>query len=200
MAQEQVEQSFNLLFIFRIIRKYLVYIGGVVVGAGILAFILTLPFIYKPEFQSSTVIYPTSPERYDITNLFHDEPIQYLYGESKDVEKLEHLANSEEIKMFVIDSLNLWKPYGVDPQNDESPKYYVLRTYDGMVQTTRISGNGLMITAYDIDPQRAADIVNLIVSKVDELNKEMLNTNKSSIYQMYKSGYEQLAEQLDPLY
>ena len=197
MSQEQVEQSFNLLFIFRIIRKYLVYIAGVVVGAGILAFILTLPFIYKPEFKSSTVIYPTSPERYDITNLFHDEPIQYLYGESKDVEKLEHLANSEEIKMFVIDSLNLWEPYGVHPQNDESPKYYVLRTYDGMVQTTRISGNGLMITAYDVEPQRAADIVNLIVSKVDELNKEMLNTNKSSIYNMYKSGYDQLAEQLE---
>ena len=196
MSQVPSENAFNLLYIFRIIRKYLVYIAGVVVGAVILAFILTLPFIYKPEFKASTVVYPTSAERYDVINLFHDEPILYLYGESKDVEKLEHLANSERIKMFVIDSLNLWEPYGIDPENDESPKHYVLQTYDGMVQTTRISGNGLMIIAYDIDPQRAADIVNLIVRKVDELNKEMLRTNKNSIYSMYRAGYEQLSEQL----
>jgi len=197
MAQAPQDNAFNLLYIFRVIKKYLTYIVGVVLGSALIAIILTLPFIYKPEFKSSTVIYPTAAERYDAINLFHDEPILYLYGESKDVEKLETLANSEQIKMFVIDSLDLWKAYGVDPDNDASPKYEVLKTYESMVNTVRIAGNGLEVQAYDTEPQRAADIVNLVIAQVDRVNKEMLNKNKSSIYQMYTDVYGQLVEQME---
>lgn len=196
MAKENQENVFNLLYLFQVVQKYLLYIVGVVGFAAIMAFILTLPFIYPPEFKSSTIIYPTSPERYDVINLFHDEPILFLYGESKEVEKLDNIANSEEVKMFVIDSLNLWEPYGIDKENDESPKFYVLRTYDGMVNTVRVSGNGLMIQAYDVKPERAAAIVNIIIHKVDEINKRMLNQNKASILQMYQEGYNHLEYQL----
>ncbi|MEM8886920.1 MAG: hypothetical protein AAGD28_02960 [Bacteroidota bacterium] len=197
MAQAPQENAFNLLYIFEVIKRRLTFIAVVVGVSALLAIILTLPFIYKPEFKSSTVIYPTAAERYDAINLFHDEPILYLYGESKDVEKLETLANSERIKMFVIDSLNLWEAYGVDPENDAAPKHEVLKTYDGMINTVRISGNGLEIQAYDTDPQRAADIVNLIVEQVDIVNKEMINKNKNSIYSMYKGVYEELVEQME---
>ena len=197
MAQESQENVFNLLYIFQVIKKHLTYIAAVVGISILLAIILTLPGIYKPEFKSSTVIYPTAAERYDAINLFHDEPILYLYGESKDVEKLETLANSETIKMFVIDSLDLWDAYGVDPENDAYPKHEVLKTYDGMINTVRIAGNGMEIQAYDTDPERAADIVNLIVSQVDQLNKQMLNKNKNSIYKMYRDVYEQLVEQME---
>ncbi|MCB0845101.1 MAG: hypothetical protein KDE26_17755 [Bacteroidetes bacterium] len=196
MAKETQENVFNLLYLFKVVQKYLLYIGGVVGFAAVMAFILTMPFIYPPEYKASTVIYPTSPERYDVINLFHDEPILFLYGESKEVEKLDNIANSERVKMFVIDSLNLWKPYGIDKENDASPKFYVLRNYDGMVSTVRISGNGLLIEAHDVDPQRAADIVNMIARKVDEINKDMLNQNKGSILQMYQDGYKHLETQL----
>ncbi|MEM6803818.1 MAG: Wzz/FepE/Etk N-terminal domain-containing protein, partial [Bacteroidota bacterium] len=197
MAQTPQENAFNLLYIFEVIKRRLSFIAIVIGVSALLAIILTLPFIYKPEFKSSTVIYPTAAERYDAINLFHDEPILYLYGESKDVEKLETLANSERIKMFVIDSLDLWKAYGVDPENDAAPKHEVLQTYDGMINTVRISGNGLEIQAYDTDPQRAADIVNLIVDQVDIVNKEMINKNKNSIYSMYKGVYKELVEQME---
>ncbi|MEZ4826861.1 MAG: Wzz/FepE/Etk N-terminal domain-containing protein [Bacteroidia bacterium] len=196
MSKENQENVFNLLNLFKVVQKYLLYIAGVVGLAAIMAFIFTMPFIYPPEFKSSTIIYPTSPERYDVINLFHDEPILFLYGESKDVEKLDNIANSEEVKMFVIDSLNLWKPYGIDKENDASPKFYVLRNYDGMVGTVRVSGNGLLIEAHDVEPQRAADIVNLIIQKTDEVNKRMLMQNKASILQMYQEGYKHLERQL----
>ncbi|MEM6344881.1 MAG: Wzz/FepE/Etk N-terminal domain-containing protein [Bacteroidota bacterium] len=196
MSQAASENPFNLLYIFQTIKKYLVYIAIVVGVSALLAFILTLPFIYKPEFKASTIIYPSSAERYDVINLFHDEPILFLYGTSKEVEKLDNTANTEEVKLHVIDSLNLWDAYGVDPENDESPKYYVYRTYDGNVSTTQVSGNGLEITAYDVDPERAAAIVNVIVKKVDEITHRMVTENKEGILKMYQKGYQELAEQL----
>lgn len=196
MSQAAPENPFNLLYIFQTIKKYLVYIAIVVGVSALLAFILTLPFIYKPEFKASTIIYPSSAERYDVINLFHDEPILFLYGTSKEVEKLDNTASTEEVKLHVIDSLDLWDAYGVDPENDESPKYYVYRTYDGNVSTTQVSGNGLEITAYDVDPERAAAIVNTIIKKVDEISKRMLTENKAGILKMYEQGYLELTEQL----
>lgn len=196
MSKENQENVFNLLYLFQVVQKYMWYIIGIVGFAALLAFVFTMPFIYPPEFKSSTVIYPTSPERYDVINLFHDEPILFLYGESKEVEKLDNIANSEEVKMFIIDSLNLWEPYGIDKETDASPKFYVMRNYDGMVATVRISGNGLLIEAHDVEPQRAADIVNLIIKKTDEVNKRMLTQNKSSILKMYQEGYNHLERQL----
>ena len=188
--------SFNLLYIFQIIRKHLVYIAGIVGACLVLAFIFTLPVIYKPEYKSSTIVYPTSAERYDVINLFHDEPILYLYGESKDVEKIEQIATHEEVKLMVMDSLNLWEVYGVDKENDESPKYYGFRTYDAMVKMTRVAGNGLEIEAYVVDPDRAAQIVNLLAYITNQRYKQMLNENKEPILAMYRDGYQQLEEQL----
>jgi capsule polysaccharide export protein KpsE/RkpR len=196
MSQEHTDNPFNLQYIFSALSKYFLYIVGVVLGAALMAFILTMPFIYKPEFKSTTIVYPGSAERYDVVNLFHDEPNLFLYGTSKEVEKLENTANTEEVKMFVVDSLNLWEAYGVDPENDGSPKYNVLRTYDGNVSITQVSGNGLEITAYDIDPQRAADIVNLVVDKIDEISHRMVTQNKEGILKMYRRAYVELSGQL----
>ena len=193
----QEVSSFNLLYIFGVAQKYLLYIAAIVGVSVILAFVLTMPFIYKPEFLSSTIVYPTSAERYDVINLFHDEPILYLYGESKDVEKIEQLATHEEVKLMVMDSLNLWEVYGVDKENDESPKYYGFRTYDAMVQMTRVAGNGLEIQAYDVDPQRAADIVNMLVDITNNRYKEMLNRNKEPMLAMYREGYQKLVDQME---
>lgn len=195
-SQHTEVSSFNLLYIFGIIRKHLLYIAAVVGACLVLAFIFTLPQIYKPEFMSSTIVYPTSAERYDVINLFHDEPILYLYGESKDVEKIEQLATHEEVKMMVMDSLDLWEAYGVDKENDDSPKYYGFRTYDAMVQMSRVAGNGLEIQAYDVDRDRAAEIVNLLVTLTNVRYKEMLNRNKEPMLNMYREGYQKLVDQL----
>jgi len=190
------ENPFNLLYVLRVIRQYLVYILVVVGLSGLLAFILTLPAIYPPEYRSSAIIYPTSAERYDLFNMFHEEPNMYLYGGAKEVEKLDNIANSDPVRFFVIDSLDLWQAYGVDPENDASPRYYVLRTYNGNVKTTRVSGNGLEIEAYDVDPERAAAIVNLVIAQVDAINKDMLVSNKEHLLGLYRQSAARLQGQI----
>lgn len=187
---------FNLLYVLDTLRRYFWYIAATVALACVTAAVLTMPFFYPPEFLASVTIYPTSPERFDVVNLFHEEPNIYLSGGAKDVERLENIANSERVRMYVIDSLNLWPVYGVDKANDASPKFYALRTFAGNVRTVRGAGNGLTIEAYDVDPQRAASIVNLIVHKTDELSKDMLNENKATILEAYQKSLIRLQDQM----
>ncbi|MDX1908677.1 MAG: hypothetical protein SF053_16695 [Bacteroidia bacterium] len=196
MSVDTTAQYFSLLYVFGILRKYLGFILIVIVLSLIAAIILTTPYFYPPEYMASATVYPTGAERFDLTNIFYEEPNLYLYGSAKEVEKLENIANSEDVKIFVLDSLNLWEVYGVNKTTDPSPKYKAFKTWAGNVRTIRGSGNGLTIEAYDTDPVRAAAIVNLIVYKVDEINKEMLNQNKRRIVSVMEEGARQLEQKI----
>lgn len=190
------EQTFHLLYVLQTLRRYFWYVLTVVVLSGIIAIIATTPYFYPPEFRSSTILYPTSPERFDMVNLFAEEPSVYVYGGSKEVEKLDNIANMERFQLAIIDSLNLWEPYGVDPATSPHPKYEALRVYNGRVRTLRIEGNGLEVEAYDTDPQRAADMANLIAWQIDEWNKRMMLQNRSKIEQLYQNSLGRLEQQL----
>jgi len=197
MQKATTDNAFSLLYIFQTIRKYLLYIGGVVLLACILAFVFTIPYFYPPEFEASTIIYPNSAERADLDNLFHKEPKQYVYGSGKEAEKLVNIASSRTLKFEVIDSLDLWTVYDINKDDpDAYPKHYVLQTFDSYVSIGRAAGDGVEIVALDVDPQRAADIVNLVAYKINEHNREMLNRNKESIINLYKSGQTKLEQRL----
>jgi|GEM_PF-2793684 len=184
--------SFNLVYVIQLVRKHLWYIGIVVGVSALLAIVFTMPAIYKPQFQSSTIIYPTNAERYDVLNLFAEEPSVFMYGTSKEVEKLLATANSEEASMFVIDSLNLWDAYGVDKDNGVSPKFYALEQYNGNVSAIKASGHGLKIEAYDTEPERAAAIVNVLVGYVDRMTKNRMNKQKDVLLSLYKRSYDEM--------
>ena len=190
------ENNLNLLYLLAVVRKYLWYIVGVVVFSGLLAVVFTMPTFYPPEYMSSTVIYPTNAERFDGIGLFAEEPAIFLYGDAKGVERLKNIASSEEVMLKVLDNFDLWTAYGVNKETDESPKFYAARSYNANISTVKIGGNGLEITAYDTDPQRAANIVNFIAHTVDAINKRMINENRTPILEIYRKSLDQSFRQV----
>lgn len=191
-----MEYSFNLAFILQTLWRYRWYVIGLVGIAAVLAIILTAPAFWKPEYLARTVIYPTNPERYDVTGLFAEEPSVYLYGDAKNAERLRSIATSAEVMYTVMDSAGLWSEYGVDKENDPSPRFYGSQTYRSKVSISKTVGNGLEISAYDTDPVRAAKIVNLIVKFTDHYYQEMLNDNKLRILSLYEKSRDRIEYQL----
>jgi capsular polysaccharide biosynthesis protein len=191
------DNTLNLNYLVAVVRRYFWYLAGIVGLAGLLAIVFTMPSIYPPEYRSSTVIFPTNPERFDGVGLFDEEPTIYLYGDGKSVEKLINIANSEEVMLTVLDSLNLWQAYGIDPADTASaPKYQANRIYSDMVRAVKVGGNGVEVSAHDVNPRRAAAIVNLVVYLVDKANREMINANKSRILDLYHTSLRELKGQI----
>jgi capsular polysaccharide biosynthesis protein len=190
------QQQLNLDYILKVLWRYRIYLVVVVGLAAVLAIVLTMPAVWKPEFLARTVIFPTNPERYDVTGLFAEEPSVYLYGDAKNAERLRSVATSAEVMYAVIDKADLWAEYGVDKDNDPSPRFYAAETYRSKVNITKTDGNGLEIGAYDTDPARAAQIVNLIVELTDERYQYMLNENKHRILSMYEKSRSLLQQQV----
>ncbi|MBX7242892.1 MAG: hypothetical protein K1X92_14215 [Bacteroidia bacterium] len=183
--------EFNLVFVLQTIKKYRLYLSVTIGLALILAIIFTMPYFYAPQFQASTIMYPASMERFDFVNIFEKQKELYFYGSPKEVEKLGNFAKSEAAAMFVIDSLNLYDVYQID-KNGGNPKFKVLKEFKGNINVVQTEGSGMKIEAYDIDPQRAADIVNLIVYKVNEMNNELLGKNRQQILTIYENDMKGL--------
>lgn len=191
------EQTLNLYYLVSVVRRYFWYLVLVVGLAGLLAIVFTMPTFYPPEYRSSTVIFPTNPERFDGVGLFDEEPTIYLYGDGKSVEKLINIATSEEVMLRVLDSLDLWSAYGIDPRDTASaPKYKANRIYSDIMRAVKVGGNGVEISALDVNPHRAAAIVNLVVHLTDKINREMLNANKSRILDIYEGSLDKLKDQM----
>ncbi len=183
--------EFNLVYIIQTIKKYFLYLSVTIGLSLILAIIFTMPYFYAPQFHSSTIIYPSNAERFDFVNIFEKQKELYFYGTAKEVEKLGNYAKSETVAMFVVDSLNLFDVYGID-KKDGYPKFKVLREFRGNINVVQTEGAGLKIEAYDVDPQRAADIVNLIVYKVNDLNKGLLEKSRQQILTLYENDMKGL--------
>lgn len=97
----------------------------------------------------------------------------------------------------VLDSLDLWSAYGIDPGDTASaPKYKANRIYSDIMRAVKVGGNGVEISALDVNPRRAAAIVNLVVYLTDKINREMLNSNKSRILRIYEGSLEKLKDQM----
>ncbi len=186
----QPTSEFSLIQVFQTLFRYRWYLISLSVAAVVIAFVLTMPFFYPPEFRSSTVIYPTNSQRFDVLNIFREVGEVYLYGDAKELERLSNIVASEELRLAVIDSLNMWAAYGIDPGKDEGPKAKALKALFTNLKATQIEGTGLEITAYDVDPARAAALVNVTVAKVDEINKRMVNQNKLVVLKLFEEGYQ----------
>lgn len=199
MAAPSETQTFSLLFIVDLIKKYLLYIVAVVVLSCIAAIVLTMPAFYPPEYNSSLVVFTHAPERYDMDNIFERQPGMYTYGDSKEAEKMINIAESEELQLAVIDSLDLWSAYGIDKENDAHPKFYVLENYRGNVSVKRVSGNGIQIDAYATDPQLAADIVNTVVYLLNQFNRQMMHGSKGPLVQVLSQGEAELEARINEL-
>lgn len=187
--------TFNLFFIFGMLRKYLWYILGVVGLSTAAAIVFSAPYFYPPQFASTAIVYPTNNERYDINNLLKDQQEVYIYGGPKEAEKIINYATSEKVALFVIDSLNLWGAYGIDKQGT-SPKFYALEQFRDNLDVKKAEGSGVEITAFDTDPQRAAAVVSVIIHKVNLLNKAFLDKQREEIIR----ANEALSQQLQVLY
>ncbi len=183
--------TFNLIYLLQIIKKYRLYLMVTVGLPVILAVVFTMPYFYPPQFHSSTIVYPSNAERFDLINLFERQKDLFLYGTAKEVEKLGNFAKSETVSMSVIDSLNLWDVYGIDKKGS-SPKFKALKEFGGNINISQTEGTGLKIEAYDTDPQRAAAIVNLIVFKINDMNKGLLEKSRLQILDIYEKDIEEL--------
>lgn len=195
-----MDNSLNLVQLIRILLKWKWHIAAVTILAGIVSVIVAL-FVLPVYYKSHSTFYPVNQGVTDRANLFSsekaDNSVDY-YGTKKDLTRLEEIAYSSPITDFMINWFHLADHYGIDTTS----KYWrtkVKKKFMKNYEVKKTKNDALSVTIHDPDPAQAAEMVNLVIEKIDEMNKKPVVNSKFKIRDMFADKVKEKEAELNAL-
>lgn len=147
-----MDNFFNNTNLLRIISKWKWHLIIIAVVAALVSLIVSSPFLMKPRFKSVAYIYPSNV---------------MPYSDESETEQMLQWINSREVRDSVIKKFDLAKHYGISPEE----KYFASTLeymYTKNVKIAKTQYESVEVSASDIDPVMARDIVNAVLFYTDE--------------------------------
>lgn len=180
-----MSQDLTLVDALRVILRWKKQIIGATILSGIVAALWSV-FVMDEYYYSWATIYPTNQYLNDRSMIFNSEnsggQIDY-FGSKADVNRLLSLANSAPVQDYIIDSFKLVEHYDID-RNSKYWKTKVSKKFAKNFKALKTERDALELSVYDTDPKLAANIINTMTEKLDELNKLTVNESKKRIYDL----------------
>jgi len=108
-----------------------------------------------------------------------------FFGSPDDVDRLLSIANSAQLKSFIVAKFRLFEHYKIDSAKENYPNYVVQRELEDNYHAEKTDKGAIEVVVFDHDKQLASDMANAIVTKIDNINKDMLNENKKKMLSIY---------------
>jgi uncharacterized protein involved in exopolysaccharide biosynthesis len=161
-----------------------------------------IAFLLPVIYASTAVLFPLSPKSYDPRTKFS---YMELYGSVEDINRTVALAESGEIRDYIVRKYDLAKRYEYDTTK-ANEAYYMRQEYHGNLTVKETNKGAIAITFYDKDADTAALIVNDIISRINYINKSVIidavqkqfNTYQKVMLEKY-NGLDSLAEILNAI-
>lgn len=195
-----MNEPFNLLYVLRVLLKWKWMIIGTVVVAGIVAILVSV-FVLPEMYLSSAKFYPVNQGITDRSMLFSEgNSMNYVeyYGTKQDLNRTVELANSSPIIDFVINYFHMAQHYGYDTSESywrTRVKKKFLKNYTAI----KTENEAVEISLLDENPDTAARIINTVLEKIDELNKQPVIKNKLRITETFRKKVAEKQIEVDSL-
>jgi len=160
-------------------KKHLIIVGLVSLGASIL---FSSPWFIKPKFKAFALIYPS--------NLI-------AYSNESATEQMLQLAQSSDIRNWVISAFNLYEHYEIDTAKNKFYKSEVIKNYEENVSIKKTEFETMEITVYDTDPLIAAQMVDSIIHYFDVKARQLQAEKSKEVLIISRNQLEQKRQQMD---
>jgi len=178
-----MDKEFNLVAAIRIILKWKTPLLVLTLASGIIAALVSV-FVMDEFYLSWSTFYPTNQYLSDRSMIFNTESsggqVEY-FGGKNDVNRVLTIANSETVINYIIDSFQLADHYKVD-KDQKYRKTVVRKKFEKNYKALKTEREAVEVSVYDTDPKLAAAIVNAVVEKVDQLNRQHVLETKETLY------------------
>ncbi|HEY0262080.1 MAG TPA: hypothetical protein VGB95_03580 [Chitinophagales bacterium] len=184
-------QEYNLVHVLRILNKWKKHILIITVSATILTAVFSW-FFMKDYFMSSARLFPINvmyTDRYIMFNTGDATHIPY-FGEKEDVGRLLGVATSEDVKQYLINKHNLVSVYEIDT----TEKYWKTKLYkefDENYKAIKSDEGAVEISLLDTKPERAKDIIEDAIQKIDDVHKMSIEENRKAQYAIFTEQIKQ---------
>nr|NQU93036.1 hypothetical protein [Bacteroidota bacterium] len=151
--ENQMERYFTNMNILKLLFKWRIHLGAIVLLGIILAAIFSGPAFITPRFKSFAVVYPSNLQS---------------YSEESESEQMLQWFQSSAIMNHIIKTFDLGERYGIDT----SYQYYqstVQYFYHENVKIAKTPFEAIQIEVFDKDPYVACAMVDSIISFFNKL-------------------------------
>lgn len=187
-----MEKEFNLVTVIKTILKWKKPIIVLTFLSGVVAALFSV-FVMDEYYLSWSTCYPTNQYLSDRSMIFNTEntggQIDYFGGKA-DVNRILTIANSAPLIDYIIDSFKLVEHYKIS-RNDRYWKTKVRKKFEKNYKAIKTERDGVEVSVYDTDPLLAARIVNAIVEKIDEINRQHIVQSKRDVYELLAGQIEE---------
>lgn len=189
--------DYNLIDIFRLLNKYwkLIAILTVIGAISSIAISLLLPKYYK----STSIIYPVSMTNSDRSTIFGQQQSNSehsYFGNKYDANRILQVANSSKVIDYIINKYNLSSHYEYG-KNDEYVMTKVKEEFLDNYYAIKNDKDAIEIALLDTDRRLAAEMLNDLVSKIDEIISQPVQEGKEKIIKMLKLEISKKEEEIN---
>lgn len=174
-----MENQENLVGVVKTLLNWKRQLFILAVLAGILSVIiaLCLPNYYK----ATTTFYAASSDISSPKKVFGGSAYGLSYfGNDEDNDRLQTIANSGELKQFLIDSFNLMHHYDIDT-SDNKGKFKVFKAFSKMYEVKKTKFEALELSVEDQDPILAANVANVARKKINDIHNNLIKESQKVV-------------------
>ncbi len=184
-----MEQSENLLDVLKIFFKWLKPIAYLCIGIGIGTAAISL--LLSNYYESTTIFYANSADQAKPGQIFgtSTRDIEF-YGDDRDNDRLLTIAESNDLKDYMIRTFDLYTHYDID-STKERAAYNVRLKFNKYYNVIKTKRDAIELSIEDTDKELAARMVNAAREKIDEL---AVNIIKGQLQNFQKSLEKNIQE------
>ncbi|MCB9233551.1 MAG: hypothetical protein H6581_17980 [Bacteroidia bacterium] len=150
--------DFDIELGFRKVWKWKWWIGGLLVVAAVVSFLLAS--MIKPEYRSTAAFIP--PDISSLKSMVFTSGLGYRgfeAAEEEDIDRTVDYLNSLQVIDSIAVMYGLYEHYGIDKANPKADEWFY-HAYSTKNLISFSDRSTVQITTFDVDPQYAADIAN----------------------------------------
>lgn len=172
-------------------RKPIIYlvISATVISIGAS---LLLPNYYS----STTTFYAASTDLAKPEMIFGlaGKAMEY-YGSTDDIDRLLTIAESNELKDFLVDSFRLMEHYDID-SNDIKSRYKVMEALNELYSVQKTKYDAIEITVEDKDRILAAQMVNTARDKINEFATSLVKESQKRLMNTFEKSMDEKQKEI----
>lgn len=180
-----MEQNDNLVGVIKTLYQW----RKQIIGLAFLAAIGTagISLLMPNFFKATTVFLAASPDLARPDVLYGKSNGGQPYGNSNDIDRILTIANSNELRDYLIDTFKLFEHYRINPDH---PKSYVWarQKLSSRMEITKTKRDAIELSFEDVDSQLAALIANAARERINFLVQEVIKSNQRKNLTSYEAG------------
>ena len=195
-----MDKNYNLVDALRVLLKWKWPIAGFVFITTVGAIVVTL--MMDNYYESKAVFFPTNPNRTERQALFSKEGSEMgsdFFGSKNDVNRFLSIANSAPLVDFLVNYYNLAIHYEYDTADTKFKRYKVTEEFKDNYSAIKTEHGAIEITIMDTDAQLAAEMVNMVLTFLDDYNKKNIQQSKKQVLAMFQQTLTEKQKEVDAL-